>query len=113
MVDNLLDLLTGGEHKKTKRILEERRRLREEDERIRQMLEGKPVSMQGVPDDKVHAVPNQPDMKVDFDSLKSLTDCGIDMKFLETVGKYHKYLKLKFFLNSAVFIIGTNVSFIR
>lgn len=85
MVDNLLDLLTGGEHRKTKRILEERRRLREEDERIRQMLEGKQVTMQGVSDGKMHPISIQPDMKVDFDALKSLNDIGIDMKFLDTV----------------------------
>ncbi|KAJ9580096.1 hypothetical protein L9F63_004238 [Diploptera punctata] len=85
MVDNLLDLLTGGEHRKTKRILEERRRLREEDERIRQMLEGKQVVMQGMPDDKMHQMAIQQDVKLDFDSLKSLSDIGIDMKFLDTV----------------------------
>ena len=88
MVDNLLDLLTGGEHRKTKRILEEKRKIREEDERIRQMLEGKPGPMQGVTDDKMHPMPTQPDMKVDFDSLKSLGDMGIDTKFLENFGKY-------------------------
>lgn len=88
MVDNLLDLLTGGEHRKTKRILEERRRLREEEERIRQLLEGKPVAMQGVHDDKMHQMPNfQQDIKVDFGALKSLSELGIDTKFLDIVGK--------------------------
>ncbi|XP_069681594.1 bromodomain-containing protein 7-like isoform X2 [Periplaneta americana] len=86
MVDNLLDLLTGGEHRKTKRILEERRRLREEEERIRQLLEGKPVAMQGVHDDKMHQMPNfQQDIKVDFGALKSLSELGIDTKFLDIV----------------------------
>lgn len=86
MVDNLLDLLTGGEHRKTKRVLEERRKLREEEERIRQLLEGKPVSMQGMSDDKIHSVSSfPPDIKVDFGALKSLSDIGIDMKFLDVV----------------------------
>jgi len=92
MVDNLLDLLTGGEHRKTKRILEERRKLREEEERIRQLLEGKPVSMQGMPDDKMQSVSFPPDIKVDFGALKSLSDIGIDMKFLDVVGEYHIFI---------------------
>jgi hypothetical protein len=89
MVDNLLDLLTGGEHRKTKRILEERRKLREEEERIRQLLEGKPVSVQLMPDEKMHSLSSfPPDFKVDFGALKSLSDIGIDMKFLDVVGEY-------------------------
>lgn len=94
MVDNLLDLLTGGEHRKTKRVLEERRKLREEEERIRQLLEGKPVSLQGMSDDKIHSVSSfPPDIKVDFGALKSLSDIGIDMKFLDVVGEYYLFLK--------------------
>jgi bromodomain-containing protein 7/9 len=89
MVDNLLDLLTGGEHRKTKRILEERRKLREEEERIRQLLEGKTVPVQGMSDDKMHSLSAfTSDIKVDFGALKSLSDVGIDMKFLDDVGEY-------------------------
>jgi Domain of unknown function (DUF3512). len=89
MVDNLLDLLTGGEHRKTKRILEERRKFREEEERIRQLLEGKAVSLQGMSDDKLHSLSAfTSDIKVDFGALKSLSDVGIDMKFLDDVGEY-------------------------
>jgi bromodomain-containing protein 7/9 len=94
MVDNLLDLLTGGEHRKTKRMLEDRRKLREEEERIRQLLEGKPVSMQLMPDEKLHSLSSFPsDIKVDFGSLKSLSDVGIDMRFLDVVGEYYLFLK--------------------
>jgi len=93
MVDNLLDLLTGGEHRKTKRILEERRKLREEEERIRQLLEGKTVPVQGMSDDKMHSLPAfTSDIKVDFGALKSLSDVGIDMKFLDDVGEYCVYV---------------------
>ncbi|XP_063225828.1 bromodomain-containing protein 7 isoform X2 [Bacillus rossius redtenbacheri] len=74
MVDNLLDLLTAGEHRKTKHILEEKRKLREEEERIRQLLEDK-----GSP-----AVPPAP---VDIGALKSLSDIGIDTSFLESLEK--------------------------
>ena len=32
MVDNLLDIMTGGDHRKTKRLLEEKKKIREEEE---------------------------------------------------------------------------------
>lgn len=57
IVDSLLDLLTGGDHSKTKRVLEEKKQLREEEEAIKTMLEVKPV-----PDN----------VKIDIDELKSL-----------------------------------------
>jgi hypothetical protein len=37
-----------------------------------------------------------PDIKVDFGALKSLSDIGIDVKFLDAVGEYYLFL-----LNSA------------
>lgn len=73
MVDNLLDLMTGGDHRRTKRVLEDRRRLREEEERIRQLME--PCSE-----------PLQP-VNIDFQGLKSLSDLGIETDFLEEMGK--------------------------
>lgn len=89
MVDNLLDLLTGGEHRKTMRILEERRKLREEEEQIRQLLEGKAISVQLMSDEKIHSLSSlPPDIKVDFGALKALSDVGIDTKFLDVVGEY-------------------------
>lgn len=75
MVDNLLDLLTSGEHKRTKKILDDHRKLREEEEKIRMLMENKSKpGGEGV--DKV-------DAKVDVNSLKGLGDCGIDVGFLE------------------------------
>lgn len=56
IVDSLLDLLTGGDHSKTKKILEEKKRLREEEEAIKTMLEVKPVD----------------NVKIDIEELKSL-----------------------------------------
>lgn len=32
MVDNLLDIMTGGDHRKTKKLLDEKKKLREEEE---------------------------------------------------------------------------------
>jgi hypothetical protein len=112
MVDNLLDLLTGGEHRKTKRVLEERRKLREEEERIRQLLEGKSVSLQGMSDDKIHSMSSfPPDIKVDFGALKSLSDIGIDMKFLDVVGEYYLFLKNSARTKYLVFILVSEYQF--
>nr|CAD7443088.1 unnamed protein product [Timema bartmani] len=82
MVDDLLDLLTGGEHRKTKRFLEDRRKLREEEERIRQLLEGKPHHPSPPP------TAPQPDVEVDYTALKSLADLGIDTSFIDNFGWY-------------------------
>lgn len=72
MVDNLLDLMTGGDHRRTKRVLEERRRLKEEEERIRQLMEP--------------SGPQQSNTTVDFQSLKTLSDLGVDISFIEAFG---------------------------
>lgn len=82
MVDDLLDILTNGEHTKTKKFLEEKRKLKEEEEKIKQLLE-KPVQ------DEKHNVPPVNNVKVDLDQLKSLSDIGIDVNFLEGLGKYY------------------------
>ncbi|KAK6624509.1 hypothetical protein RUM44_011368 [Polyplax serrata] len=73
MVDNLLDLMTGGDHRRTKRVLEERRRLKEEEERIRQLMEPSPSRTSNV--------------SVDFQSLRSLSELGIDTSFLDAFDK--------------------------
>lgn len=79
MVDNLLDLLTNGDHKKTKKFLEEKRRLKEEEEKIKHLLE-KPLH-----DGK--GATNIDKVKFDLDQLKSLADIGIDVNFLKSIGK--------------------------
>ncbi|RZF35097.1 hypothetical protein LSTR_LSTR009689 [Laodelphax striatellus] len=71
MVDNLLDLLTGGDHRKTKKILEEKKKFREEEERVRQMMEAKPVQL---PPSNV---------KIEISQLKTLSDLGIETDFLD------------------------------
>jgi len=82
MVDNLLDIMTGGDHRRTKRVIEDRKRLREEEERIRQLMEPPVTSSPSV------APPPAP---IDFRSLKSLADLGIDTKFLDGMGKSNNY----------------------
>lgn len=75
MVDNLLDVLTGGDHRKTKKVLEERKKFREEEERVKQLMESKPVP------------PNSGDVKIDVSQLKTLSDLGIETSFLDYFGK--------------------------
>ncbi|KAJ3650655.1 hypothetical protein Zmor_016740 [Zophobas morio] len=69
LVDSLLDLLTGGDHSKTKRALDENKRLREEEEAVKTMMEVKPIDA----------------VKVDVDELRSLQDLGIDINFLDNM----------------------------
>ncbi|XP_015585010.1 bromodomain-containing protein 7 isoform X2 [Cephus cinctus] len=78
MVDDLLDILTSGDHRKTKKFLEEQRRLREEEEKIKHLLE-KPLQ------DVNRNIPPVDKVKVDMDQLKSLSDLGIDVNFLENL----------------------------
>ncbi|XP_011305817.1 bromodomain-containing protein 7 isoform X1 [Fopius arisanus] len=81
MVDDLLDILTSGDHRKTKKLLEEKRRLKEEEEKIKHLLE-KPI--QEVRNTQVEKV------KVDVDQLKTLSELGIDVNFLD---EYEEELK--------------------
>ncbi|XP_056645348.1 bromodomain-containing protein 7 [Diorhabda sublineata] len=69
LVDSLLDLLTGGDHSKTKKILEDNKTLREEEQAVKTMLEVKPIDA----------------VKVNVDDLKSLQNLGIDVKFLDNM----------------------------
>ncbi|KAL0279326.1 UNVERIFIED_CONTAM: hypothetical protein PYX00_000917 [Menopon gallinae] len=88
MVDNLLDLMTGGDHRRTKRHIEDRRRLREEEERIRQLMEP--------------AAPPPPCENVDFESLKTLSELGIDTSFLDALEKDSKKREEKLLAEEAV-----------
>ncbi|XP_044261561.1 bromodomain-containing protein 7 isoform X1 [Tribolium madens] len=69
LVDSLLDLLTGGDHSKTRRVLDENKKLREEEEAVKTMLEMKPIDA----------------IKVDVEELRSLQDVGIDINFLDNM----------------------------
>lgn len=81
MVDDLLDILTGGDHRKTKKFLEEKRRLRDEEEKIKHLLE-KPMQ------DVNRNIPLMDNVKIDIDQLKTLSEIGIDINFLENLGNY-------------------------
>lgn len=83
MVDELLDILTGGEHRKTKKFIDEKRRLKEEEEKIKHLLE-KPIQ-------EVTRNAQHDKMKIDVDQLKSLSDLGIDINFLDNLEEELKF----------------------
>ncbi|XP_011334541.1 bromodomain-containing protein 7 isoform X1 [Ooceraea biroi] len=84
MVDDLLDILTGGDHRKTKKFLEEKRRLKEEEEKIKTLLE-KPMQ------DVNRNISSLEKIKVDIEQLKTLSEFGIDVEFLESLEDELKY----------------------
>merc|ERR1711915_1047961 len=69
IVDSLLDILTGDQHRKTSKYIEEQKLLREEEKEVNDAIQEKNV--------------------VDFDSLKSLENDGIDMSFLGDLQKQY------------------------
>merc|ERR1712223_2364719 len=80
VVDHLLDILTGNEHRKTSKYIEEMKNLRKEDELLDNAFKDIPVNSE----DKQDASKKD----IDFTSLKSLEKDGIDMSFLDTLQKY-------------------------
>lgn len=70
IVDHLLDILTGSEHKKTTKYIEEQKMIRAEEETIKAAFESR--STGGT---------------VDFDALRSLSEEGIDMSFVDNLQK--------------------------
>jgi len=79
LVDQLLNLLTHQQHSRTKAVIQERRRLQEEEERIASMLIPTPsessTSMAASQEQKNSN-------EVDFKSLRTLSELGIDTGFL-------------------------------
>lgn len=84
MVDNLLDLLTGGEHRKAKNIIDEHRRFREEEERVRELMDIKSNSHVPTPSSKS----DLSNLKIEFEQLKTLSEFGIDTSFLTEFGTF-------------------------
>ncbi|XP_011260222.1 bromodomain-containing protein 7 isoform X2 [Camponotus floridanus] len=93
MVDDLLDILTGGDHRKTKKFIEEKRKLREEEEKIKNILE-KPIQ------DMNRNISTMDKVKVDIEQLKTLTEFGIDINFLDTLEEDFKYSEERAVLQS-------------
>ena len=83
VVDHLLDILTGNEHRKTSKYIEEMKNLRKEDELLDNAFKDVPISTEDKDD-----ADNKAKKDIDFTSLKSLEKDGIDMSFLESLQKY-------------------------
>lgn len=66
IVDSLLDILTGTQHSKTTKHIEEQKLLREEEQFVSKTFK---------------------DETIDFDTLKSLENDGIDVSFLDSLQK--------------------------
>jgi len=81
VVDHLLDILTGNEHRKTSKYIEEMKTLRKEDELMDKAFK----DVEKVSDTEEV----EPKSVVDFDSLKTLQDDGIDMSFLSTLQSFY------------------------
>ena len=73
-MDNLLDILTGQQHSKTRQYIEEQKSIREEEKYVSESIQE----------------------KVNFESLKSLEDDGIDMSCLDVLQKkYNEKVDVK------------------
>lgn len=90
MVDNLLDILTGGEHSKTMKLLEEKRKGVEEakkkpDELTALVTETLSSEKKGMGTVSEPAAEN--DIRVDFDSFNALSSVDLDISLLDNVGE--------------------------
>ncbi len=78
MVDEILDTITKGEHRKTVNFIDERKRVEAEETRLRMQQEELTSQLEMEWQDAVTSVPT-----INMDSLKSLGDIGIDTQFLD------------------------------
>jgi bromodomain-containing protein 7/9 len=84
IVDNLLDILTGNEHKKTSKYIEEQKLLRSEESLVKAAFQSSDNTNSNNNSDPPPPS-STPPSNVDFDSLRSLAKDGIDMSFLESL----------------------------
>uniref|UniRef100_A0A0K8SQJ5 Bromo domain-containing protein n=1 Tax=Lygus hesperus TaxID=30085 RepID=A0A0K8SQJ5_LYGHE len=85
MVDNLLDLLTGGEHRKAIAVIDEQRKYREEEERVRDLMESKEVPSVNETNGQTDRKSDCNNVKIEIEQLKTLSDLGIDISFLNDI----------------------------
>lgn len=94
MADNLLDLMTGGDHRKTKRILDERKKqqvviednIKKPIYQLQQPSACQPlVNSQGNTGNSNVTTANSQikSAPIQIDQLKSLSELGIDTKFID------------------------------
>lgn len=84
MVDELLDTVTNGVHKRTVNVIEERKRMEEEEARLKREQDEFTAQLEMEWENATNAATSQiPSEDVCFDSLRSLSDLGIDTSFVE------------------------------
>lgn len=92
MADNLLDLMTGGDHRKTKRILDERKKqiiLDDSKKTISQpqqpsLCQSLVTSQANIGNSNTPTANTQTKPgPIQIDQLKSLSELGIDTKFID------------------------------
>lgn len=93
MADNLLDLMTGGDHRKTKRILDERKKqviLDDSKKSISQpqqqptLCQSLVTSLASIGSSNTPTANSQTKSgPLQIDQLKSLSELGIDTKFID------------------------------
>lgn len=91
MADNLLDLMTGGDHRKTKRVLDERKKqviledIKKPNSQSQQPSSCQPlVTSQGnMGSSNTTANSQTKSAPIQIDQLKSLSELGIDTKFID------------------------------
>ena len=91
MVDEILNTLTRGEHSKTVNLIEERKKLQEEEERQKKLQEelstewNYVTSLSFTPGDgSSNSQPTEsPADDIDFDAVRSLSELGIDTSFVD------------------------------
>ena len=79
VADHLLDILTDNEHRNSSNYIEEEKKLREEELKI-YSAEPKAVAVETPTEAETSSTEN-----VDFESLKSLSEVGIDVSFLDSL----------------------------
>ena len=91
IVDHLLDILTGNEHRKTSHYIAEQKMLRREDDLLESTYTDLEDLEQQQTKENQHSGTSGEENQINFDSLKSLsTDFGIDMSFIDTMRKEYE-----------------------
>jgi bromodomain-containing protein 7/9 len=85
IVDHLLDILTQNEHRKTTKYLEEKKSLRREDQLLCAVFDPSTCGEEGKASQLEDGIKQEVQPPVDFGSLKSLSDDGIDVSFLDSL----------------------------
>lgn len=84
IADDLLNLMTHGEHSAVARILEEKRRIHQQ--QVLQQLEQEQLQQQQ--QQQLLQTQNASDDAFNLNALRSLGDLGIDVSFLDSFGKF-------------------------